>query len=135
MSAPVKDKTIFGMSLGAEPKRVAFLGVLLAIFAALWFFTRDSTDGPSAPSSSPSSAAKIPPAPKGVAEPESAAGRAAALAARRESGSPGGPRRQGSRQALSAAVKEFHATLKPDRDNPVDPSKTDPTIQIGRAHV
>jgi hypothetical protein len=31
---------------------------------------------------------------------------------------------------LTAAVKEFRVTLKQDRENPIDPSKTDPTIRF-----
>jgi hypothetical protein len=31
---------------------------------------------------------------------------------------------------LSGAVREFKPTLKPDKDNPIDPSKTDPTIRF-----
>ena len=121
-----QEMKIFGVSLGAEPKKVMALGGLLVVLVAVWFFTRSTDDGAVPPASM--STAKAPPALKGMADgdvPMPAAGRGA----RRDNG-PGGPKRQGSRQALTAAVKEFHPTQKRDKDNPIDPSKTDPTIRF-----
>ena len=119
-----KDQKIFGLSLGAEPKKVLALVGLLVMLAVVWFIMRDSNDSAAPQSSS----AKAPSGLKGIADPDSP-GAANKSTGRRESG-PGGPKRQGSRQALTAAVKEFHPSLKPDKDNPIDPSKTDPTIHF-----
>ena len=118
-----KDQKIFGLSLGAEPKKVIALGGLLLVLAVVWFMTRDSSDSAGAPSSA-SSSAKAPAGLKGIADTD------ATVPGSRATGRPGGPKRQGSRQALTAAVKEFHPSLKPDKDNPIDPSKTDPTIHF-----
>jgi hypothetical protein len=64
---------------------------------------------------------------KGLPDPDAVAGR---TARRGTTDVPGGPRRQGSRQALTSALKEFKVSLKPDKENPIDPSRTDPTIRF-----
>ena len=114
-----KDPKIFGMNLGAEPKKVVALAVLLVVLAGVYFWTHDSGGSAPPPPSSSGSATGL----KSMPEPDSARN-----ASRRDS--PGTPKRQGSRQALSGAVKEFRPSLKADKDNPVDPSKTDPTIRF-----
>ncbi len=123
MSITAKDQKIFGLSLGGEPKKVIALGVLLVVLAGVWFYMRDTNDGAAAPQTA--TTAKAPPALKTVADPD-----APGSANVRRDGGPGGPKRQGSRQALTAAVKEFRPSLKRDKDNPIDPSKTDPTIRF-----
>lgn len=123
MSITPKQQKVFGLSLGGEPKKVIALGVLLVVLAGVWFYMRDTTDGAAAPQTA--TTAKAPPALKSVADPD-----APGSANARRDGGPGGPKRQGSRQALSAAVKEFRPSLKRDKDNPIDPSKTDPTIRF-----
>ena len=116
------DKQIFGLTLGAEPKQIAALGGLLVLLLVVWLVMRNPSDD--SPTSTQGSAGA-----KAQNGPDSPAGRAAARAAARDD-APGGPRRQGSRQALSAAVKEFRPSLKRDRDDPIDPSRTDPTIRF-----
>ena len=130
MSSSIQEQKIFGVALGAEPKKVMALGGLLVLLTGVWFFTRDTESGAVPPASM--STAKAPPALKGLASagdtgdvPMSATGRGTTAAGR-----PGGPKRQGSRQALTAGVKEFHPSQKPDKENPIDPSKTDPTIRF-----
>jgi len=116
-SSHKEPKKIFGMSLGAEPKQLAALGGLLLILAIVWFVTRDSGGSPG-PSQQSASTTRVPPDLKSVPS----------AATRRDL--PGGPKRLGSRQTLSAGVKEFRPSLKPDKDNPIDPSRTDPTIHL-----
>ncbi|HEY3741156.1 MAG TPA: hypothetical protein VGL53_14995 [Bryobacteraceae bacterium] len=120
MSAPKQEKQIFGMTLGADPKQLAALGGLVVLLLIVWWVMRDPSD--SAPSSTTAQATR--PA-KGTADPEAPV--RARGAERAEA--PGGPRRQGSRQALTA-VKEFRPSLKIDPDNPIDPAQTDPTIRF-----
>lgn len=124
-----KDQKVFGLSLGAEPKKVIALGSLLVLLAVVFLMMRDSTDGTAA-APSPASTTKAPPGVKGMsgAEPDVPMP-ARGLTARGDNGARA-PKRQGSRQALSQAVKEFRPSLKADKDNPIDPSKTDPTIHF-----
>jgi hypothetical protein len=129
MSAPSKESPqIFGMTLGAEPKKIGALVGLLLVLGIVYFVMRDpSGSSPSAAQQS-GSTAKAPAGLKSMGDPEAIGGRPPMQTTRRDS--PGGPRRQGSRQALSGSVKEFKVSLKPDKENPIDPSRTDPTIRF-----
>lgn len=124
MSAPKQEKQIFGMTLGAEPKQLAALGGLVVLLLIVWWVMRDPSD--SAATSSASQTTRATATTKGSPEGESP------VRTRGGQGveAPGGPRRQGSRQALTAAVKEFKPSLKIDPDNPIDPAQTDPTIRF-----
>lgn len=107
------------MNLGAEPKKVAMLGGLVVVLAAVWVYNSSQTPdyGPSSSSQPPSSVK----APKEVgAMPSSPP-----PPARRDA--PGAPRRTGSRQQLRSTVQDFKPKLF-DKDNPVDPTKVDPTL-------
>ena len=108
-----REHKIFGMSLGAEPKQVIALGGLLVLLAVVWLVMRNGDDG-----AVPQTAAKAPPGVKGLSEPDVPGGR------RREPA-----KRQGSRQALTT-VKEFKVSMKQDKDNPIVPGQTDPTIKF-----
>jgi hypothetical protein len=99
------------LTMGAEPKKVAALGGLLLVLIAVWLF--DPTGG-DAPSAGPSTVPKAVVAPPPITRPANAAQR-------------GGPARTGSRQQMRATVQEFKPKLF-DKDNPVDPTKVDPTL-------
>ena len=120
MSAPVEQK-VLGMSLGAEPKKVAFLAVLVVVGAVTWFMNRDESQ-PLPPMQQAS--AKTPPKIKSITDPDAIVGS--------NGGANGAPqkKRQGSRQAISGSLREFKVSLKPDKDNPIDPSKVDPTLRL-----
>jgi hypothetical protein len=103
---------------GAEPKKVATLGGLLVVLLVVWWFnSADSPDaGPAAGGSSPLKAPKE----VGVLP-----GPPPAAVARREGMTP--VKRAGSRQQLRSTVQDFKPKLF-DKDNPVDPTKVDPTL-------
>ena len=103
------------MTLGADPKKVKWLGGLFAVLLGVWFFNSSSTPDSGPPSSSTSKSPIAPPAVTGLPGPPTG---------RREV--PGGPRRAGSR-ATRASVQDFKPKLF-DKDNPVDPTKVDPTL-------
>lgn len=120
------DKTFFGLTLGAEPKKVKALGGLLLLLLVVWFVMRDpAPEGPSTPANT--TTAKNGPDPDATAPVPGAPGVRGPV---RGDTQPGGPRRLGSRQAI-ATVREFKPSLKQDKENPIDPSKTDPTIHFG----
>ena len=129
MSNSSQETKIFGLSVGADPKQLKILGGLLVVLVGVWFFMRSSDSG--AVPAPAASTAKAPPGLKGMADPADlpATARGASSGVRRDGG-PGGPKRVGSRQAMSAAVKEFKPSQKPDKDHPIDPSRTDPTIRF-----
>jgi hypothetical protein len=109
------ETKIFGLKLGAEPKKVAALAGLGVLLAVVWVVNSNSTSPP------PASAPRTTPAPTEGALP---AARPAA-GARREV-----PKRQGSRAQLRASVNDFRPSLKPDKDNPIDPTRVDPTLNL-----
>jgi hypothetical protein len=98
------------LTLGAEPNKVKWLGGLLAVLVAVWLFDLTGSD---APASTPSTAPKAVTAPPPITRPGTAPR--------------GAPARAGSRQQLRSTVQEFKPKLF-DKDNPVDPTKVDPTL-------
>lgn len=100
------------LTLGAEPKKVAALGGLLLVLIAVWLF--DPTGGADAPTPGPSTAPKAVTPPPPITRPGTAP-------------RGGVPARAGSRQQLRATVQDFKPKLF-DKDNPVDPTKVDPTL-------
>jgi len=99
------------VALGPEKKRVMWLGGLLGVLVIVWLFNSSST-----PDAGPSSA------PKTAAAPVN--GLPAPPAVRREA--PGAARRVASKSARTS-VQDFKPKLF-DKDNPVDPTKVDPTL-------
>jgi hypothetical protein len=102
------------LNLGAEPKKVASLGGLLLVLIAVWLYP--SGDAPPATGSTPTAPRPVnaPAAPPPVVRRDATAARGPAT-------------RAGSRQQLRSSVQDFKPKLF-DKDNPVDPTKVDPTL-------
>lgn len=101
------------MKLGAEPKKVAALVGLLAIAGLVFLYNSSQTPDTGASSTPAAARPQEVKAPPPVVAPRPA---------------PGTPvRRTGSRQQLRGNVQEFKPKLY-DKDNPVDPTKVDPTL-------
>ncbi len=103
------------LKLGAEPKKMIGLGVLLVILVAVWLLNRDS--GPAAtptPAPRPTTTAVTQPMPQAL--PPGQARLAARARIRNTSGSRG------------MSVQEFRPTLKPKE--PIDTAKIDPTLHL-----
>jgi hypothetical protein len=106
------------LTLGAEPKKVMALGGLLLVLLAVWLFNPGGEDVPATPSGTgpttgPKAVGSLPVAPPPIVRQGSAAR--------------GTPARAGSRQQLRSTVQDFKPKLF-DKDNPVDPTKVDPTL-------
>jgi len=109
------------MKLGAEPKKVAALGGLMVVLIAVWLFNSSQ-----APETGPSSAPPVaPPAVGGI---PTGTGRRDLPGNTATAG--GVQKRVGSRQQLRSNVQDFKPKLF-DKDNPVDPTKVDPTLSTG----
>lgn len=104
------------MKLGAEPKKIATLVGLLAVAGAVFLSNSTGTPEGGDPGARPPQDLKATPA----APPPP-------ITASRPGGPGSGPRRTGSRQQLRGNVQEFKPKLY-DKDNPVDPTKVDPTL-------
>lgn len=105
------------MNLGAEPKKVAMLGGLVVVLLAVWLYNSSQTPDYGAPSSTPVKAPKEVGSLPASAPPPPPARRDA----------PTAPRRAGSRQQLRSTMQDFKPKLF-DKENPVDPTKVDPTL-------
>ena len=105
------------VKVGAEPKKVAILAVLLAVAAVVFYFNNSSSSVPSQSSSASRS-------PNAIALPPV---RTATVSRgpdiRRDTRSIPGTNRGRSTQ-------EFHPTLKPDKEDEVDYTKIDPTLRL-----
>jgi len=100
------------IKLGADRKKVVFLGGLLAVLVLVWLFgSGDSTPQNPAPVSSARPASPVPGGPRGPVP------RPTARKASRASSSGRG-----------MSVQEFRPTLKPKED--VDMSRVDPTLRL-----
>jgi hypothetical protein len=112
------------MKVGAEPKKIAILVGLLVVAGAVFLYNSSQTPqtgdpGPTtAATRAPQDLKTLPT----VAPPP--------VTASRPGGPGSGPRRTGSRQQLRGNVQEFKPKLY-DKDNPVDPTKVDPTLSTG----
>lgn len=102
------------LTLGAEPNKVKWLGGLLAVLIGFWLYNPggDTPTGSSTPATGPKTVGSSPAAPPPIARPGNSAR---------------GPVRAGSRQQLRSTVQDFKPKLF-DKDNPVDPTKVDPTL-------
>lgn len=100
------------LKLGAEPKKVIALGLLLAVAVAVYFMNRPDTGsnsgGAPAVTPAPSAASNVPtrvrPGPQRGARPNRTTG------------------------GRGFSVQEFHPTLKPK--DPIDTSRVDPTLHL-----
>jgi hypothetical protein len=99
------------MKLGAEPKKLAVLLILLAIAGVAYYISSSGTTGGYSGGSTPVAVAP-PPAQPGVFTPVNTGSRARA----------GRGRNRGS------GSQEFRPTLKPK--DPIDPSRVDPTLRL-----
>lgn len=102
------------MKLGAEPKKVAMLGGLMAVAAVALYMNVFST-GETAPPPSPSKAPLLAALPQ--TEPQASAPAAPGAAA------PSRPRARVTR------IPEFRPSLKPSADSRIDWSKVDPSLR------
>ena len=103
------------MTLGAEPKKVAILGTLLAVAAVVFFMNSGGEETPAytSPAARPNPAA--------AAAPTSGGGAASAAA----------DQRSGAARTRGRGATEFRPTLRPRRaeDRP-DPMTIDPTLRL-----
>lgn len=100
--------------VGAEPKKVAILGFLLVVAVIVYFINDSSPSVPSQPSSTRSSSA----APEAVN-----VSRTPAPNISRDTRRIPGARR-------GRAPRDFHPSLKPDKDDEIDYTKIDPTLRL-----
>lgn len=119
------------MKLGAEPKKVAILVGLLSVLGVVWMLNSDPSSAPPTGSSGRASSGSAAEADASVAtKPGLAAPTAATqqqrLSTRQEFVK---QKRQGSRAAIRTTA-DFKPSLKPDKDNPIDPMQADPTLQF-----
>jgi hypothetical protein len=101
----------------AEPKKVATLGGLLLVLLVVWWFNSSDDPGSGPGTATAPSPLKTPKEIGVIAAPPPVA--------RREGMTP--VKRAGSRQQLRSNVQDFKPKLF-DKDNPVDPTKVDPTL-------
>jgi hypothetical protein len=109
------------MKLGAEPKKLAWLGGLLLLLLVYWLFFSGSEDEAARNTPRPTPAVAPTPAPRQAAPAETNIRRSAPLRAGRSSSSSG--------------AGEFKPTLKPKRpeDRP-DPATVDPALRLDLLH-
>lgn len=102
------------MQVGAEPKKVAALAVLLVVAAVVFYFNDSSPSTPAAPASQSHIANQIPAIP-------ATASRAPDI--RRDARPIPGTSR-------GRAMRDFHPTLKPDKEDAIDYTRIDPTLRL-----
>jgi hypothetical protein len=108
--------------LGAEPKKLAFLGVLLGVLIVVYFLNRN----PSSPASEANSPAQSSGRSSGQATPGSAAQSVPVAAARLDVATPMPAQR--SQRASETAIQDFKPSLKPPEGT--DVSRIDPTLRL-----
>lgn len=104
------------LKLGAEPKKVAALAILLAVAGIVYFMNREPEQGPA------QSAAVRPPAP--LNQIPATGPRPSTQSSSRPGARPAG------RGGRDPSAQDFHPTLKP-KDG-IDPSRIDPTLRLDR---
>jgi hypothetical protein len=110
------------IKLGADKKRTAVLGGLLAILVLVWWLNREDTPSVTATTTTPPRPAASVPAP-GIRTP------VPATRPRTPEGDPGSPVRAAQfGRGRGQAVQEFKPSLKPDEN--MDPSQVDPTLKL-----
>ncbi len=104
------------LKLGAEPKKVMFLGALVVVGIIVWFINRSDTPANTAPVTTarpaPETLRPMPSARPGV-RPATRAGITRSAAGTQNRG---------------VSLQEFRPTLKPK--DPIDPSRVDPTLKL-----